>query len=142
MVGKERETPLVDATVEFLREFDVAEGKAEVKSKKGKEKEVDKSGSGEEGDDVGVDSFIPTKVYDAMKEKKRFDNMRVSTSFLAVVLNSFYCIGWTSGRCRRVLRVLSGHARRGITICCQFTFAVKSHREEQGGGGEGRGGAA
>lgn len=77
VVGKGRETPLVDATVEFLKEFDVVEGKPETKSKKGKGKEVDRSGSGEEGDDFGLDSFIPTKVYDAMKEKKRFDNMRV-----------------------------------------------------------------
>lgn len=87
MVGKGRETPLVDATVEFLKEFDSvvevgveAGGKVEsTKSRKGKGKEVDRSGSGqEEGDEFGLDSFIPTKVYDAMKEKKRFDNMRVS----------------------------------------------------------------
>ena len=81
MVGKGRETPLVDATVEFLKEFDIVE---ENNSKKGKGKEVDRSGSGGEGDDSGLDSFIPTKIYDAMKEKKRFDNMRVSTLFLAV----------------------------------------------------------
>lgn len=56
-------TPLVDATVEFLREFAVKDGG----SGKGKEREEEEGG----------DSFIPVKVYDAMKEKKRFDNMRV-----------------------------------------------------------------
>ncbi|KAI0780469.1 hypothetical protein BD413DRAFT_464067 [Trametes elegans] len=58
VVGSQREgtkaTPLVDATIQFLKEF-------------GKERE----------DDIfdELDSFIPTYVYDAMKEKKRFANM-------------------------------------------------------------------
>lgn len=72
VVGKGREaqvrTPLVEATVEFLREFEVEEREAG----KGKGKGRD------EREEEELDSFIPTKVYDAMKEKKRFDNMRVS----------------------------------------------------------------
>ncbi|KAF8987447.1 cysteine proteinase [Hymenopellis radicata] len=48
------EAPLTHATIEFLNEF--------VASKRQPEEERD--------------SFIPAGIYDAMKEKKRFDNMR------------------------------------------------------------------
>ncbi|KAJ7578547.1 hypothetical protein C8J56DRAFT_797456 [Mycena floridula] len=76
-------TPLVDATIEFLKDLMVSEsenGKMTLKDNigfasrgkgKGKEKEED----AQEADDWD-DSFIPTHVYDAMKEKKRFDTMR------------------------------------------------------------------
>jgi ubiquitin carboxyl-terminal hydrolase 10 len=70
VVGAQKEggkaTPLVDATIEFLKEFHPVEADSKVEGK-----EVDR----EEED--GFESFIPTYVYDAMKEKKRFDNMRV-----------------------------------------------------------------
>ena len=70
VVGAQKEggkaTPLVDATIEFLREFYPTDVNSKVKGK-----EVDR----EEEDDQ--QSFIPMYVYDAMKEKKRFDNMRV-----------------------------------------------------------------
>ncbi|KDR74886.1 hypothetical protein GALMADRAFT_227234 [Galerina marginata CBS 339.88] len=93
----ESATPLVEATIEFLKEF------LEEKNKKGKSKErprlevVGRGGSGgangsngsaqakgkerereadEEEDDRDGESFLPTYVYDAMKAKKRFDNMR------------------------------------------------------------------
>lgn len=59
-------TPLVDATIEFLKEFNPVEV-----DPKAKGKEVDRQ------EEDGLESFIPTHVYDAMKEKKRFDNMRV-----------------------------------------------------------------
>lgn len=101
-------TPLVDATVEFLREF-VDDKKTKSKTKKqihskkgsvlvngtgsgsgvtskGKEKEtlldgvVDDDSSGEV-DWEACDSFLPTYVYDAMKLKKRFDHMRVCNLF-------------------------------------------------------------
>ncbi|CDO68625.1 hypothetical protein BN946_scf184996.g56 [Trametes cinnabarina] len=72
VVGSQREgtkaTPLVDATIQFLKEFvpdtpaPVADSKA-----KGKEREDDLFDE--------LDSFIPTYVYDAMKEKKRFASM-------------------------------------------------------------------
>ncbi|KAM5538092.1 hypothetical protein V8D89_008289 [Ganoderma adspersum] len=73
VVGSQREgtkaTPLVDATIQFLKEF-VPDPPANTNTNsksKGKERE----------DDIfdELDSFIPTYVYDAMKEKKRFANM-------------------------------------------------------------------
>ena len=108
--GKEKDkdvvgmTPLVDATVEFLKEFMIDEKKAKSKGKKqqvhsrkgsglvngggsssggirskGKEKET-RSGADDddsEADWDGCDWFLPTYLYDAMKLKKRFDHMRV-----------------------------------------------------------------
>lgn len=72
-------TLLVDATVRFLEEFVYEEKKPPLAQQpqqhagngKAKEEEDEKK------EDDGVDSFLPTYVYDAMKEKKRFDNMRV-----------------------------------------------------------------
>ena len=78
-IGGAEGTPLVDAMVEFVKEFVVGAGGA---GGKGKEKE-----RGWAWEDGGRDnemwegeSFVPTYVYDAMKEKKRFDNMGVSFS--------------------------------------------------------------
>ena len=76
VVGSQREgtkaTPLVDATIQFMKEFvpDPPMPGAEGSRSKGKEREED---AFEE-----LDSFIPTYVYDAMKEKKRFASMIVS----------------------------------------------------------------
>lgn len=71
VVGQQQEgtqaTPIVDAVIQFLKEFGVKEEKKDTKSK-GKERE-------EDFDDL--DSFIPTYVYEAMKEKKRFASMVV-----------------------------------------------------------------
>ena len=101
-------TPLVDATVEFLKEF-VDEKKSKPKDKarleivgrsgssgglsgKGKEREVRLEE--DDDDDWDGESFLPTYVYDAMKEKKRFDNMRVRTYFLFdVLLHLTYVVG-------------------------------------------------
>ncbi|KAI9065499.1 cysteine proteinase [Trametes sanguinea] len=72
VVGSQRNgtkaTPLVDATIQFLKEFvpDPPAPDADSKSK-GKEREDDLFDE--------LDSFIPTYVYEAMKEKKRFANM-------------------------------------------------------------------
>ena len=72
-------TPLVDATVRFLDEFVYEEKKPapaqqpQQQGGRGKAREEEE----EKKEDDGVDSFIPTYVYDALKEKKRFDNMRV-----------------------------------------------------------------
>ncbi|VDB82633.1 unnamed protein product [Peniophora sp. CBMAI 1063] len=55
-------TPLVDATVRFLKEFGPLE-----KKKDGRERD--------EEEEDGIDSFLPAYVYDAMKEKKRFESM-------------------------------------------------------------------
>ncbi|KAK7455261.1 hypothetical protein VKT23_011133 [Stygiomarasmius scandens] len=81
--------PLVKATIEFLRDFlppekkskegkgesGVGSGASPSGSGKGKGKEKEKEEYGEE-DEWERESFIPTYVYDAMKEKKRFDGMR------------------------------------------------------------------
>lgn len=68
VVGTQKEgsraTPLIDATIQFIREF-VPESKADPKAK-GKERE---------DDFYEPESFIPSYVYDAMKEKKRFASM-------------------------------------------------------------------
>ena len=85
VVGKEnqnqKEQPLVAATVAFLKEFKGKDGVVGAGArngngsvgKKGKEREREER----EEDDWDGDSFLPSYVYDAMKEKKRFDNMRV-----------------------------------------------------------------
>ena len=67
-------TQLVDATVRFLEEFVYEEKKSPPTQQAGHVKAKEEEDKKEED---GVDSFIPTYVYDAMKEKKRFDNMRV-----------------------------------------------------------------
>jgi ubiquitin carboxyl-terminal hydrolase 10 len=70
---------LVDATVRFLEEF-VYEEKKPLPTQQPQQyagKAKAKGGEDEKKEDDGVDSFIPAYVYDAMKEKKRFDNMRV-----------------------------------------------------------------
>jgi len=70
VVGSQKEgskaTPLVEATIQFIKEF-MPPPPADPKSK-GKERE-------EEDDFYDLDSFIPTYVYDVMKEKKRFASM-------------------------------------------------------------------
>lgn len=89
-VHEEGDTPLVDATIRFLKEFGPVEPKAKEKERerrtngygKGKERREE-----EEEESDGLDSFMPTYVYDAMKEKKRFDNMRVGI----LSFDSFSC---------------------------------------------------
>lgn len=76
-------TPLVSATVRFLNEFMPKTRPAP----EGKGKAVDRTHSYSDDDDL-MDSFIPTYVYDALKEKKRFDHMRVSQLHLPVSLDS------------------------------------------------------
>lgn len=89
------QTPFIDATVEFLKEFIVVEEDKERERKKsgggfgygkggkGKEKEIIRDGyeDAEDDDDEWSQSFLPTYVYEAMKEKKRFESMRVSFFF-------------------------------------------------------------
>lgn len=69
--GEASQTPLVDATIRFLREF-IPNKKGMVPEGKGKA--VDRTVYGE-GEDI-MESFIPAYVYNALKEKKRFDHMR------------------------------------------------------------------
>jgi ubiquitin carboxyl-terminal hydrolase 10 len=71
-------TLLVDATVRFLEEF-VYEEKMPLPTRQSQQQigNVKVREEDDEKKEDGVDSFIPSYVYDAMKEKKRFDNMRV-----------------------------------------------------------------
>ena len=121
--GKEKDasgmTPLVDATVEFLREFrddkkPKSKTRKQVRSRKGsvlvngtgsasgarskgKEKEtMGVDGSADDDSEVdwdACDSLLPTYLYDAMKLKKRFDHMKVCGLFLFLhpfaILNLF-----------------------------------------------------
>jgi ubiquitin carboxyl-terminal hydrolase 10 len=78
-------TPLIYATIRFLDEFAYKEKPSLTKpdpekAPKGKAKEDDADNE-ENGD---VDSLMPTYVYDAMKEKRRFVNMKVRSYARAV----------------------------------------------------------
>jgi ubiquitin carboxyl-terminal hydrolase 10 len=64
----EDKTPLLHSAIQFLKEFDPPD-----KDKRRRE---------EDEDEEMLNSFTPTCIYDAMKEKKRFDNMRVSLSMI------------------------------------------------------------
>jgi hypothetical protein len=64
-------TPLVDATVRLLDEFVHKEKPSLTQQSLQDEKEKE--------DDDGPDPFLPTYVYDAMKEKKQFETMLVRT---------------------------------------------------------------
>jgi ubiquitin carboxyl-terminal hydrolase 10 len=61
----ESKTPLVDSAIQFLAEFNPPPPRNKRRGKEDPDKDDD------------PDSFMPVVVYDAMKEKKRFDNMRV-----------------------------------------------------------------
>ncbi len=106
------QTPFIDATVEFLKEFIVVEenekgrkkgnGNGFGKGGKGKEKEVVRDedgaaarGEGDDEEDEWPQSFLPTYVYEAMKEKKRFESMRVSCPFPFNFISFVYFILFT-----------------------------------------------
>ena len=80
-------TPLVDATVRFLKEFVVEESPST-------EQQSQPATSGTAGadkekeDDEVVDSFEPTYMYDAMKEKRQLKSLLVR--FRAGVATSRY----------------------------------------------------
>ncbi|KAJ7441669.1 hypothetical protein B0H11DRAFT_1749599 [Mycena galericulata] len=80
--GAQAQAQLVRATGEFLGEFYTSGAQ---KGEKEKEKRVQRNGKGKEREggegDAGEqereqEAFIPTGVYEALKEKKRFDGMR------------------------------------------------------------------
>jgi ubiquitin carboxyl-terminal hydrolase 10 len=111
-------TPLVSATIEFLREFAVGKDREmgswerDRGSGKGKER-------GEDDEERTDDAFLPTYVYDALKEKKRFDGMRVSCGLLSLLV----CLAdfFSSGRedIRRMRRSFSGFIwTRSRRSCC------------------------
>jgi ubiquitin carboxyl-terminal hydrolase 10 len=73
-------TELVDATFRLLREFVHKENTSLTQRslqlvQKGKAREDDM----EKKEDNDIDPFIPTYVYDAMKEKKQFESILVRT---------------------------------------------------------------
>ena len=115
-------TPLVDATIKFLREF-IPKQKA---APEGKGKAVDRTYNayGEEEDDI-MSSFIPSYVYDALKEKKRFDHMRVRRHSSRVYAAHILFSGGSSRRRRGIFGILFGHSGRGTPFHC-ILFAVKT----------------
>ena len=90
---------LTTGTIEFLNEFNP------LSEKERRRRE-------EDGEDVFLDSFTPTSVYDVMRAKKRFENMRVSSwgSDPGKAIRLAYVLGWTPRRRRRVLGFLPRHA--------------------------------
>lgn len=83
-------------SVTFLKEFSVLPPQ----SSKGQDKE--------EEEDKGREPLVPSYIYDALKETKRFDSMRVCTVnaiLNASHLSGFY-IGWSTRRLRRIPRIL------------------------------------
>jgi ubiquitin carboxyl-terminal hydrolase 10 len=79
MKKQDRKTFLIDATIQFLAEFNPPPS-------------GDKRPREEDEEDDHLGSFMPGCIYDAMKEKKRFDNMRVrrfSHQFLHQLINLF-----------------------------------------------------
>lgn len=86
---------LTTGTIEFLREFNP------LSEKERKRRE-------EDGEDGFLDSFTPVSIYDAMRAKKRFDNMRVSSKDdnLGRTLGLIYVLGRTPRRRGRVLGLL------------------------------------
>ena len=120
VVGSQKEgtkaTPLVDAIIQFTKEF-APEPQADAKAK-GKERD----------DFYEPEAFIPTNVYDAMKEKKRFANMIVGHLLGRFIARKLTVIsGWASGRCRGVLGLLLGHTRGRAVI--SFFVAVAKRAE-------------
>ena len=71
---------LVDATIRFLGEFvDMEKPSLMQQSQQLAEKAKARENEREKKVDNGTDPFIPTYVYDAMKEKRPFKRMLVRT---------------------------------------------------------------
>ena len=80
------QTPFIDATVQFLREFIDDGSPTQFLAAKGKQREIPHANQEEEEEEENewfesflpwYVSFLPWYVYDAMKENKRFESMRV-----------------------------------------------------------------
>lgn len=95
--AEESKTPLVDATIRFVKEFTPKERLPVEGKGKGKGKGVDRYGANglvrEEVEEDIMESLMPTYVHDALKEKKRFDHMRVSVLSFLFGLLILTCIG-------------------------------------------------
>lgn len=123
VIGSQRDgnkaTPLVDATIQFLKEFVPEPSPSSSTKSKGKEKQED--------DFDELDSFIPTYVYDAMKEKKRFANMIVSCVryIVRAAYSSFFLkSGWAPRGRRGVPWVLFGYSGRRVAFNLHFLDTI------------------
>lgn len=137
------QTPFIDATVQFLREFIDDASPTQFAAAKGKQREIPHANHEEEEENEWFESFLPWYVYDAMKENKRFENMRVRPLPLVRPHLTHILSGRSTRRRRRVPRVLSRHARRRTTLHPKFTSTSTSTitivvLEETVGRGEGR----
>ena len=70
-------TPLVDATARFFNEFKVEEGSPSTQQRSQSATGRISRADGEKEDDEVVDSFEPTYMYDAMKEKRQLKSLLV-----------------------------------------------------------------
>lgn len=75
-------TPLMDAMVSFLEKFAYKENSSLLCATRGKGKA--RENEGEKEDDDRVDPLIPTEVYDAVKGKRQFIDVRVRSCVRAV----------------------------------------------------------
>jgi ubiquitin carboxyl-terminal hydrolase 10 len=103
-------TSLVDATVRFCEEF-MFRGKEPLQQaarRKSREYEEAKK------ENDAVDSFKPTYMYDAMKEKRQLKNFLVlfpcPVRFAAPDMYSPTCTGWPTSGCGRVFPILPRRA--------------------------------
>lgn len=99
------DAPLTNATIEFLKDFYEADKPKESPTSPGRK---GKDRATQEESDEFPESFIPTYIYDAMKEKKRFDSMRVCRCLVVVVLplTRLYHLGRESGGRGRIPWIL------------------------------------
>ena len=109
----------------FLREFAAAEmGDSEAnESGIASDKAIPASARPEKVSSVGIaksgEAFVPTYVYEAMRENKRFDTMRVSKVGLldcVAVTNLTTPSAWTSRRRRGIHGFLFGDITRGAVV--------------------------
>ena len=72
-------TPLVDATVRFFEEFMIKENKPPPTQQPPQQttREKESEDEGEKKEIYAVDSFEPTYVYNAIREKKELENLLV-----------------------------------------------------------------
>jgi ubiquitin carboxyl-terminal hydrolase 10 len=75
-------TPLVDATVRFLKEFLVEEGSPSRQQQSLPDTGGTSRTDEDKEDDNAVDSFEPTYMYDAMKEKRQLKPLLVRSRAL------------------------------------------------------------
>jgi hypothetical protein len=110
-------TPLVDAMIRFFEEF-MFEEKEPPPTHQPPQQTAEgtpKEGGVEKKYNKTVDSFEPTYLYEAMKEKRQLNHLLVCTYYPCALLMLIYaglpCKGRQTRGCRRVFRPLPGRAR-------------------------------